>query len=215
MAVGDVYELTHVERDDTTQERIMNKYFYRALTSGATAEQLSDGFQEPDGVLESVNNLQSTRINNVSLRVVNLFNLGDFFETDLTGEGIHAGEMLPLFNAISFTFKVDTRAVRPGGKRIGGISEEASVGGLLTATGFPALMTEARVAFQNDISISGTPTFRPIVVKRVPYVIDGGEPTERTGLRLPENSGELVYGNVTTVLVNPALSHQVSRGNGR
>lgn len=215
MAIGDVYELTHVQRDDTSQEQVMNKYFYRALTADATAADLIEGVQQPDGIVESVNALQSTRINNVLLRAINLFNLGDFLEEALAGEGVHGGEMLPLFAAISFTFKVDTRAVRPGGKRIAGISEEMSVGGQLTATGVPALLLQAADAFSSDISLGGVATFRPIVVKRVDYVVDPGEPTERAGKRLPANIGELVFGNVTTVLHNTNVRHQTTRGNGR
>lgn len=215
MAIGDVFQASIIQSDANTGEEISMNLFYESLTVEGSAFGLYTELQQEDGVLESLNGLQSTRIRNERLRVLNLFSLSDFYEGSLSGAGVHAGEMLPLFNAISFTKKVNTRAIRPGGLRVSGISEEASVGGLLTASGFPALLTAARGALALTINEDAVATYRPVVVKRVQYTIDEGLDSERQSYRLPANSGELVMGQVTTVLVNPRISHQVSRGNGR
>lgn len=216
MAIGDIYEATFVQNYTLGGEETMNKFYFRAATAEATAQVLYDGMLETDSIVERINAIQGDNMKNNRLRVVNLFSLTDFYEDEVAGQGDGAAQMLPPHSAVNFTLKLNTRGVRPGSKRISGILEAAQENGFITdSSTIGALNSIATWLSGGGWSLIAMDDFEPVVVKRVPYTIDGGLPTEREAARLPTNVGELNYGVVVAALVNLRVSHQVSRGNGR
>jgi len=213
MALNDVFMLTLRQRFGDGGELLLNNFFYISPDAPANAAVLIDGFTDTGGMLELINDTQSIVIKNDGIRVINLGNLTDFEDRPASGAGaISSGECLPPFAAINYTLKVNTRAVRPGSKRIAGVAESVQAHGLVTDSGMITAIGALEIALA-DVVVEAGATFTPIVVKRVGLPTPGTPPY--TSYRLPESDGELVYGLVTAAVVNLRVSHQVSRGNGR
>lgn len=213
MALSDIYMIQDFQSFTDTGEQILNNYFYRRLGTGGSAADLLEGFAAGDHLLEVVAGMQVDNVVHVERRCLNLGNLTDFATDTVNVTGADtSGDMLPLHDAINFTLKVDTRAVRPGSHRISGIPEGASTNGLVVSSGYIDLINLV-VSQMSAIIVSSDDSYTPIVVKRVRLEPDADHP--RVRYRLPEDDGELVFGNVTAAAVNLLVSHQVSRGNGR
>jgi hypothetical protein len=139
--------------------------------------------------------------------------LADLNEVAVGETGVYGpDDMLPVFNAINFTFKPTSRAVRPGSKRIAGIPEGAQDKGTIENAPYLALIETLRVAYGNEISVDDTNFWQFVVVKRVPYDVPDSDPV-RTAYRFPETDEELVFAPLRVVTTTPKISHQVSRGN--
>jgi hypothetical protein len=138
--------------------------------------------------------------------------LGDLGEETVgTGGGI-TGEMLPVFNAVNFTIKPASRAVRPGSKRIAGVPETVQLDGTITDSSYITALNGLRVAMGNEISTDDVNFYRLVTIKRVAYDVPDSDPV-RVAYRFPETDGELVFAPVRNILLNTKVSHQVSRGN--
>lgn len=215
MAINDIYEVTHVQEHEDTGERIMNKWFFVGTDTGSTAADLYNAFCQTNSYLERVHELQSRVINDVEVRVINLFSLTDFFIGDPNGQGAIADDnMLPLHDALSITLKLNTRGVRPGSKRISGIVEADQNKGIITGTAYITALNSTLAFLASPLVSEDDPTYDLVVVKRIEYTVPDSDPP-RTAWRLPANAGEADYGTVIAAIANLRVSHQISRGNGR
>jgi len=210
MALSDCYMLRDIQQ--LGNEQFMNVHFYQDLTFASTAEELVGAYI--DGVIPKVLPIQTASIDHILVDAVNLADSSNFFEARILEEGSRTGETLPLFNAISFGLRLNSRALRPGSKRISGISETDQASGQLTGSTILGLVETLRLQFKSILLVGVIEVFQPIVVKRILYEVPDSSPV-RTAYRLPENDGEFVFGNVIEVLTTINVRHQVSRGNGR
>jgi hypothetical protein len=193
-------------------EQVLNVFFYQDLLLASTAQNVVESYQAD--VLPKMTGLQSLNMSHVLLDCVNLADSGNFYDLAIDEAGGDSGDMLPAHSALNFGLRLDSRALRPGSKRICGIPEPAQVDGEITLESYLTNMETFRVQMYTILLSGVLSTFQPIVVKRVPYPVPGSDP-ERTAYRLPETDEEFVFGNVVQCLTSPHISHQVSRGNGR
>lgn len=156
-----------------------------------------------------INALQTDYIRNLSIDVINLGDLSDFASLPWTGGGLINDDTMPPYAAYGFTMKLDTRAVRKGSKRIGGVPEAAATDGVIDNVTVLPLIEDLRLAMQQEIVDAGD-TWLPVVVKRVKEPVVGTVPQQYT-YRLPTTDAELVVGEVVVVLTTTNLTHQVSR----
>jgi len=204
VANNDIWEVIDVQEMDG--QEILNVYFYRSDNVGdvgGDAEALASEFV--DGVIQFVTPFQNAALVHTEVRVRNLFNPADTFELPISrpGETGLAADHLPVFTAIPFRLAHGNGAVKPGSKRIAGISEDAQVDGVITASGYLTFLAGAADAMLDALPhVSLIDVWYPVVVKRI---LDGGS------YRLPENSGEAVFGVLLDVLFDVLLSSQTSR----
>lgn len=215
MAIGDVLELTHVMENEQTGEQMMNKWYYAVVDILGNANGLYNAWVATAGMEDKVCALMSRVMNPKTIRVINLFSLTDFFEGVGTTQGLIANdEMLPMHSAVSITLRLDTRGVRPGSKRISGLTEADQAAGLINGVAYIASLNALLTAIPQDVVESGLGVYDPIVVGRI---LDP-DPTplgDSPIYRLPADQGEANYGHINLAVANLRVSHQVSRGNGR
>lgn len=215
MAANDIYQVTVYERFGTGGEKVSTNYWYLAEDTNGSALNLYNVFTDTDKILDGLLDLQGGQFQVDSVKVINLFSLTDFYEGQPGGSGTGGSvDELPIFNAINFTKKINTRGIRPGSLRVPGIWEAVQARGVISDSGYLTLVNSFRVALGNQLIGDADATYTPVVVGRIKYTVGTGEDAH-DAYRLPENQGEANYGVVTTVLVNTRISHQTSRGNGR
>ena len=192
-------------------EEMVNIYHYYSANIGDTAQELLDSFF--DTVIPDILPVQGAVVAHTRLRVYSLGNLSEFAESTYSGlvGTDSSGDCLPPHDAINFTLRTNTREVRPGSKRISGIAEANQSHGVISGAPYIATLNALRTTLATPLDAGAdVGRFVPIVLKRVRE----GIPPNAT-YRLPESDLEVVYGEVTTVLVNLRISHQTSRGNAR
>lgn len=205
MPLNKVYQLIH--RQTFVGQEIINVYFYNHNSGAGGAGILAAAFA--DDLLPAINDIQCSVIRNVELNVFNLDDLSDFANLALADGGTNAGESLPPTDAVGFTFKLNTRAVRPGSKRICGVPEAAQNAGSITNEAYLAQIEVLRLALADDVT-GVADSYSPVVLKRVKTAIPGTSPVEYT-YRLPATDAQLVMAGITSVLTTPFVTSQVSR----
>lgn len=208
MALSDYYKLRFMQQYEG--EPFENVFTFQKTGSATNAQQLATEFNTT--MIPLWREIQTNSVAYTGIDVVNLGDPSDFYFLDPDEVGIHASDTLPLFVAVNFTYKVNTRAVRPGTKRIGGLPEAAMVNGTLTGSQWITAAEDIRDQLLLGFPIGGAPGWLPVVIKRVKYVPDEDKPTQ-FAYRLPKAGDPLVVAGVVQVLVNTKASHQVSRGN--
>jgi hypothetical protein len=213
MASGDVLMATIKQRYTSGGEIMLNNFFYQCDDALGTAVDLTDVLIDTLGLVPRINAIQCAIVINDSIRIINLYDLTDFNEVALLGAGALGGDCLPAHNAISYSLKLDTRAVRPGSKRFSGVPESAQANGIVTDSGYIANMELLRIKMAASLTVGGAGAYSPVVVRRNRHEPD--ETHEFVWYSLPEHSSEAVVGHILTSVVKTHISHQVSRGNGR
>ncbi len=206
MALNSVYQVIHKQIFGTTIN-CENVYYFNHVVGTGHATQLGSLFATEAVAL--VNAMQSSNVHNVSVDVINLGDLSDFVSLIVVGAGINEAEPMPAFNAISFTVKPNTRAVRHGGKRIVGIPENSAVVDEITSAPILAAMEAYRIFLQSNFE-GDDDTWAPIIVKRVREEVPDTVPQAYT-YRLPTTDAELVFGGVLVALSSKFVKHQTSR----
>lgn len=202
-----LYLLTHMQSFGT--EVIENAYTFLKLDTG-TAVDLANAFISD--VLPHIRQIQCAQIVTTEVKVINLGNLGDSAEVAVNLAGLLTGEqMLPVFNAIGYTFKPASRAVRPGGKRIAGVPESDQVDGTITNSAYITDMNALKAAYGSNISDDDTNFFAFCIVKRVKTAIPGTTPVKYR-YTLPGVGVDATVSELSAVLTSTKVSHQVSRG---
>jgi len=207
MPLNTVYQVRFKQTWGSGGKPLENVFFFERTAGTGVASDLATDFGT--AIAPAINAIQNNVVKNISINVINLGDLGDFAEPAFVGTGVGTGETLPPFNAVGFTFKVNTRAVRHGGKRIAGVPESAQNNGIITDATYIANIETLRLAMQDEL-VSADNTWLPVVVKRVKTAVTGTVPLQYT-YRLPTTDLELVLGEVTAVLTTTNLTHQVSR----
>lgn len=205
MALDDLYMVKHFQ---TFQgQECLNVYFYEKTLGSGAAENLAADFQ--DVVLPAVNQVQSTNVLNVDLDVSNLGDTADFDVLTLIDGGMLDAESLPAFNALSYTFKPDNRAVRHGGKRFVGVPESVTVVNDITGATYLGYMEDLRAILADPI-VGLSNTWRPVLIKRIRSTVPDTVPPRYT-YRLPRTGDTLVVAGLLNVLVSTKVRHQTSR----
>lgn len=211
MAVGDVYEVIDVQ--DLFGQEVQNVYFYLQEAAfiplaGSIAQALAEEFVEEFIPLIALT--QAVNIMHVEVRVRNLFDPTDagIAVTGVIGEQADTGGILPSFNAWGLQFNTDNASVRPGAKRIAGIAEINQNNGVPTPGMIDALndLGDALAAPITGGLIIEDDIMFPVVVKRVRSGTSGNYE-----YRLPETSGELVFGRIIETLVKLLVTSQITR----
>lgn len=206
-AVGDLYQIVDAQRIDS--QVALNVFFYRrtaAVLVGSPAQQVADAFDA--SVLPAILAIQDQGVVHEEIRVTNLYDPTDVYIKLISeaGDLSTTGPASP-FDAIGFRLVQDNGAIRNGSKRFAGVEDGMSSAGVITdATTISALIALGVALISGvDIGIVAN-AILPVIVKRI---LDG------TTYRLPTNSGEGVYGNITDALYNVDVTSQVSRKIGR
>lgn len=133
---GDIVELTHEQ--SYLGQQMNNVYYFEAVDGTATLTGLATWFET--NVVPAVKAMQNDLVSHVNLRLRNLFDAGETYEEPLTGTGTDASTTIesPSFVAIQARLDHTSGDVRPGFKRIGGITENSITDALVT----PANLTE-------------------------------------------------------------------------
>jgi len=207
MPLNTIYQVRARQTFDTNGKELETVWFFDHTAGSGTASDLAVAFGAARGDL--MNAFQTELIKNYSIDVINLGDLGDFASLPWVGTGALAQDTLPPFNAVGFTMKVNTRAVRKGSKRVSGLAETDVTNGEITGTTTLANIELLRIAMAQEI-VDASDTWLPIVVKRIKTAVAGTTPTQYK-YRLPEPGDPLVTGEVITVLTTRNVSHQVSR----
>lgn len=206
MALNTFYQVRDIQELDG--KTIENVYYFNHVDGDGDATTLAVGFEAE--FLPFVLAVQVAYVQHVGISVINLGDLADFQDLPLLSNGTYSGDdHLPTFNAIGYTYKLDTRAVRGGSKRITGIAEPATTKDVITAASLLAAMESLRTAMFADMVLSAD-TFRPVVIGRVREEVVGTVP-QQYKYRLPRTDGELVWANVRNCLTSPTITSQVSR----
>lgn len=209
MALADIAVIEFVQAYNN--EEIRNVYTYERLNTSALWNSLLQEFEE--NIVPATNGLQSGLVTNRLMRLTVLGDLSVLEEEVLTGGGAWTGtQMLPIHDCINFTLRPAGRQVRSGKKRISGLSEDIQSNGIVNLPQAVAAMDTLRSRMGSRLPDGAVNAdFRPVIVKRVLYTTTAG--TE--AYRLPKPGDALTIAEVNTVTVNPKITTQRSRGNGR
>lgn len=207
MPLSSIYQVRARQTWQSGGKPLENVFFFEHTAGTGLAADLATSFGTAHGA--AINAMQVNIVRNYSIDVINLGNLGDFDSLPWLGGGALGGEALPPHSAVSYTMKVNTRAVRKGSKRISGIPESAQAAGVIIDSGYYDLVEALRLVLKQEL-VSADDTWLPIIVKRVKEPVVGTVPLQYT-YRLPATDAELVTGEVVTVLTTHNIGHQVSR----
>jgi len=184
-----------------------NVFHYVVEGAGGTAEELATKFKAD--VMPKITAWQSSSVTNKSLKAFSLYVPADFTEESLTGTGSAGStEYLPLHDAVNFTMKLNTRAIRAGKKRFSGLTEGDTSQGWVTNSVVITALNALRTQLGTSMTGSSGAVYRPCVVKRV-QVTD--PETGDITYRMPETVEETEWGGIVTVLLNLRITTQRSR----
>lgn len=206
VALDTLYQLAVRQR--LGGQEIQNVFFYNHIAGDGLATDLALAFEED--VLDYMRGLQVHALEIYGITAYNLGDLGDFVTLPLADTGNYGDvDYLPSYVAVGYTYKLNTRAVKSGSKRIAGVPEEVTAGNNITDADYITGMEALRTHLLANV-VSGADTWQPVVVKRVKTAIAGTTPTQYR-YSLPVPPAEATIGNVVAVLTSTTLTSQVSR----
>lgn len=206
MTLASTYILRHIQ--ECQNQLIENVYFFDHILGDGLSTDLALDFEGQ--WLPSILALQTSAMTTTGLSVFNMADLSDFANLPLLSTGTFgAVEQLTTFDAIGYTFKLNTRAVRPGSKRICGIPEQVTSLNTVTDPTYLGLMEALRLKYQASM-VGAADTWKLIVVKRVKTPVVGTVPL-KYNYRLPTTELDYVAGSVVAALDSPIVTSQVSR----
>lgn len=205
-ADGDLYQI--IDQQQLDGQTVLNVYFYKRnapVIVGNPAQAVADAF---DGqVLPDILTIQSDALTHTALIVNNLFDASDTYTKVISEVGGSTGADSSPFDAIGFRLVQDNGSVRNGSKRYAGVLDEDSSSGIIDDTDLITELVTLGATLIGGVEIGIIANaLTPIIVKRIK---DGSK------YRLPQNSGEAVYGNINNALYNIDVTSQVSRKIGR
>lgn len=207
MPLNTTYQLRLIQTYGVAGKTMENVFFYNHTAGLGVAIDLAQVFENV--MLPLINTMQTATIQNSLIKVINLGDLGDFIDYPLTGGGNVSDDTMPPYVAVGYSLKVNTRAVRQGSKRIGGIPEGVVSYGVIDNAPYIVKVNTLKTALQEELS-DVSDTYLPIVIKRVKEPVVGTVPLQYT-YRLPINDTEFVFGEIVTALTSLNVTHQVSR----
>jgi hypothetical protein len=206
-ADGDLYQIVDVQRLDN--QVCLNVYFYKRnapVLVGNPAQQVADAFDA--SVIPAIADVQSPSLVHEELRVQNLFDASDSYTKLISEAGTgSASDTATPFDALGLRLVQDNGAIRNGSKRLAGVTDGMASQGILNDSATITALIAAGVAMVAGVDIGIVANaITPVIIQRI---LDAGR------YRLPANSGEAVYGNITDALYNVDVTSQVSRKYGR
>lgn len=213
MALDDIFQVTIKQKVNGNDA--VNVWYCQATEATATAQDIADAVVD-----RSIPTLAAILPGNVEFVEViarNLFNTVDQWveSVSITGDLADNLQILPLHNAIGCTLNHDNPGIRKGAKRMAGVNESL-VGeyGIMSASALSTWDTAMNDFVDNQVSREVSPGVGEelaqwVIVKTIIEVVDGV-----TGYRLPESLVEAVVGVITSVVVNPGVTSQLSRKQG-
>lgn len=166
---GNVFELALIGSFLTNE--VINAFQYRYTGASATAqssmESLCDAFVAD--TLPPLLAIQSTQMSYSGLRVRNLSNGLDIYETAIVASGLVAGDAAPSFVALGITYYRETAITRNGGKRFAGLTESVVSGNSLAiANSYLTAIYDGLAATHNMVDDTQTVIgeFAPVIVGR-------------------------------------------------
>lgn len=202
MAFGDVYELT--DKALLAGQDCINVFFYRQnnLAVTVTAQDLIDSYVGQ--VLPALKGTQSGHLTHTEISCRNLFNDSDRAVQAISQVGTAPNaEYHSNFDAVGWSLVQDNGSIKNGAKRVAGLPEAYSTDGVIDSATYIALLSTLSAALTGTLDFGVLATWLPVIVKRI--LVAAGK------YRLPENSGETVYGSITDAVFNPIVTSQVSR----
>lgn len=214
--LNDVYEL--VDKQLMNGQEVLNVYHYRLIQTAY----VDTANPYPSGtlidryialVLPSIAACQMNGVGHVEITCRNLYNDFDADDRAISVYGNYGGgapDVLPMFNAASFTLNTQGTVVKNGAKRLAGLVESGQTSGAITEPGLIARLAAATNAMVRTLTVGADiPTnnvFQPTIVKR----IRSGTPGAYE-YRLPENQGEAILAAVVSGAFKFLISSQNSR----
>jgi len=189
-------------------KNIENVFFFNKQGSAGNAADLAAAFVADWS--PTLRSIQSAQLHWNAIDVINLGDDTDFESLPQSVVGAAGdGDTLPAFNAIGYTLKTVTRAIKPGSKRFAGVLEAVVTNGVAVEPTF-VLEIEAVRILLDDTLVGDDDSYDHVVVKRVKELIPDTEPP-KFSYRLPETDGECVVGLVKQAFSNLTVTSQVSR----
>lgn len=206
VSLDGLYALRHVQ--ESNGQLIENTYFFSHAVGDGVATDLCLDFEGE--WLPLILALQVADLITTGIAAYNMGDLGDFAALPLASNGTYGDvPRKPIFTAVGFGMKLNTRAVRGGSKRIAGVPSEVANEDTITSSGYLASIEALRLAYGANI-VGASDTWQPIVVKRVKTAVAGTTPTKYK-YTLPVPPDEATIGSIVAVLTSPVLTSQVSR----
>lgn len=202
MASGDLWEL--IDKSSLAGQDVINVYFFSqsALGGAAVAQDLIDSYVGQ--LLSVVKTIQSGHLLHTEISVRNLFDPSDRAVNAVSVVGTSPNiEYHSNFDAVGVSLVQDNGAIKNGAKRFAGLPEAYSADGVIDNATYIALLNTLMAALTGTLDWGIIATWIPAIVKRV--LVSPGV------YRLPENSGEAVWGTITDAVWNPEVTSQVSR----
>lgn len=210
MANGDVYQVTAKQKINGNDA--INVWYCRMTKDNFDSEDVALGFV--DRVIPLILPIQSGSTNWYEVIAENLFDGSDKWveSISLVGAGAYAGDGMPLHDAVGVILNHDNPTIRAGAKRMAGMTESHSTtfGVLDTAimgdwdTVMNSVISEGVAIDEGGGLINQIAEF--VIVKSIPVIVEGV-----TGYRLPESAVEAVVGIITSAIIKPNVTTQVSR----
>ena len=175
MAVGDLWEVRDIQ--EFLGQQVINVYHYVQLTDpdigseAAIAAELNTQFYA--NVASMVTAIQDVALTHVRLESAQF---GSFTAFDVVSNGDNgqvSGDALPSFAAWAFRLNRESRVVRNGSKRVGGVPESYQVNGLATSAAITA-MGPYITGLTAILSFDSIPVWQPVILRVPP---DGSLPT--------------------------------------
>jgi len=173
LSVNDIVQITDVQT--YLGQTMLNVYFYRVVT----LESLTDYNDVDQAFINTIwpemLPIQSLGVAHVGNIIKNLTNGLDIFTGLDTDSGEATGDGAPSFTSLGFRLNRSTALTRHGSKRIGGISEAASVGNELASAYITPVNDLAAVmggVIERDGTVDHDVTLEPVIIGRIPT----GEP---------------------------------------
>lgn len=208
VALNDIFQLT-LRGQFHEYGAELNVFHYLNIEVEKTVEEIANAFI--NGPLQTIADLFYSEQTFPRVDVQNLFNPADKAEvvTLVDGSRVGIAEQMPMHDAFTTTFTHMNPDVRPGRKRWFSPSEVDNNDGVITAGIIPELMlvgSDVRDGLFLGADPPNDSDCQYVIVKRIPYEEDG-----KTKYRLPENSGEAVYGVVQAPETSLFVTTQNSR----
>lgn len=202
MALFDVYKI--VDQQSSMGQKVVNVYFYQAQSDVDTpnAEDVLDAYLGQ--VLDVIRAAQHVGAVHELLTVTNLFDPSDAANEamSLAGTLFTTGEPSPNFNAFGIKLIGDNAAVRPGSKRLAGVSEAGTTSGVVASGGQTDALNDVCDILATTLVHGIIPTFVPVIVKRL---LVGG------GYVLPDALVDAVLSHIIDAVFSPNVTSQTSR----
>lgn len=168
--MADINDLLQVTIESELQaQQMLNVYYYRVLEGYSLNDEITGGEVLDELIAQLITPVRAFQHEDVDYRSIEVRNLSngiEFVERPLavSGQITGGGDCLPAFVTVAFSLIRSTLLTRNGRKSYSGIPE-AAVDGFSVNLGGTA-ETDTADGLKAIIVQGGTPTLRPVIVKR-------------------------------------------------